>query len=97
MKGALIVGGYYVEPLKRLLKDKGIDLIVHWTGDKTNDVRKMIPRKTLLVLILCDFVNHTLARKVKEEAGRMGLPVFCCRSSMGEVRMKLNHLESVAK
>lgn len=94
---ALIVGGYYVEPLKRFLKNKGIDSIEHWVGDKTNHVRRTIPRKTALVLILCDFVNHTLARKVKEEAGRLGLPVFCCRSSLGEIRMKLDRLGEITR
>ncbi len=37
---------------------------------------RSIPKDTEAVVLVLDRVNHTLARKVRTEATRRGLPVF---------------------
>ncbi len=87
---ALIVGGDYIKPIERIFAGKGVTRVEHWTGRKTGDLRKTLPKDTMLVVLLCDYLSHSLARKVREDADRMGLPILYCRRSLGQFCQKLN-------
>ena len=86
---ALIVGADYIEPLKKTMEEMGNFQVEHWTGRKSGDLRRSIPKNVDLCIVLCDYVSHGLVRKVREDAKALGLPVLYCRRSLGEVREKL--------
>lgn len=86
---ALIVGADYIEPLKKTMEEMGNFRVEHWTGRKSGDLRRSIPKNVDLCIVLCDYVSHGLVRKVREDAKSLGLPVLYCRRSLGEVREKL--------
>ncbi len=89
---ALIVGGDYIKQLERIIADRGVRRIEHWTGRKSGDLRRTVPKDTGLVVLLCDYLNHGLARKIKTDAERLGLPVLYCRRSLGQFSEKLDEL-----
>jgi hypothetical protein len=75
---ALIVGGDYVKPIKKIIAGKGVRRIEHWDGRKPSDLRKTFPKDTRLVILLCDYLNHGLAKVREVPASRSGylLPSF---------------------
>ncbi len=78
---ALVVGGDNIESLRDELQAQGIGQITHWTGRKHGDKHHVIPRNVKLIVVLVNFVNHSLSSKVKKEAKRLKLPVIYSRNS----------------
>jgi hypothetical protein len=87
---ALIVGGDYIKPIEKIITDRGVRNIEHWTGRKVGDLKKTVPRDTRFVVLLLDYLNHGLAKKVRGDADRLGLPVIYCRRSLGQFCEKLD-------
>lgn len=71
----LIVGGDSAETFRQWAAQRH-GQVEHWSGRKTRDVGKSIPKNTAAVVVILDRVSHSLARKVRSEATRRGLPVF---------------------
>ena len=78
---ALIVGGDNIESIRGELQAQGIRQVTHWTGRKHGDKHYVIPRNVELVVVLVNFVNHSLSSKMKKEAKRLSLPVIYSRNS----------------
>ncbi len=72
----LVVGGDSVNAITERAYAGGHGCVEHWSGRKTRDLMMSIPKDTEAVVLVVDHVNHTLARKVRTEASRRGLPVF---------------------
>jgi len=89
---ALIVGGDYIKPIEKIINERGLGKIQHWTGRKKGDLKRTVPVDTRLVVLLCDYLCHSLAKKVRSDAERLGLPVIYCRRSVGEFCEKLDKL-----
>jgi hypothetical protein len=78
---ALVVGGDNIESLRDELQAQGIAQVTHWNGRKHGDKHYVIPRNVELIVVLVNFVNHSLSTKVKKEAKRLNLPVIFSRNS----------------
>lgn len=89
---ALIVGGDYIRPLEKIIAERGLLNVEHWTGRKPGDLKRRVPKGTRVVVLLYDYLSHSLARKVRQDADRLGLPVLYCRRSMGEFCAKLDEM-----
>jgi hypothetical protein len=87
---ALLVGGDYVEPIVRELEAHGYRRVEHWHGRKQGDTRRRLHAGVGLVLVLTDYTSHALLRHLREEAGRLGVPVVYSRRSLVEVRQRLD-------
>ena len=87
---ALIVGGDYVEPLKREIRAHGHEHVEHWDGRKVGFMRKSIPGGTRLIVILCDYISHNLLTALKRQAHRNDVPLVFCRRSGSDLRRKLD-------
>ena len=71
----LVVGGDSAEIFRQ--QTGGVHgYVQHWSGRKNRDLTKSIPKDTEVVVVVLDRVSHGLARKVRTEATRRGLPVF---------------------
>ena len=70
----LVVGGDSVEIFRQQASGHGY--VQHWGGRMNRDLTKSIPKDTEAVVVVLDRVSHGLARKVRTEARRRGLPVF---------------------
>ncbi len=71
----LVVGGDSAEVFRQRAAGRQRP-VEHWSGRKTRDLGKAIPIATEAVVVVLDRVSHALARKVRREASRRGLPVF---------------------
>jgi hypothetical protein len=89
---ALIVGGDYIEPLRREVVAHGIARVEHWDGRKPGFLTRALPTGTRVVIVLCDYISHQLQIALKKQAGRGGVPVVYCRRSVHDLRRKLGRL-----
>lgn len=87
----LIVGGDQVESLKRQVVAQGYTEVEHWHGRKKGFVKRTFSNHTRLIIMVCDYVNHSLAISLKNQANRKGIPLIYCRHSIHELRHKLLH------
>ena len=90
---ALIVGGDYIQTLKRELLAHGLTRVEHWDGRQSRFTKRMIPSSAKLVVILYDYVSHSVSNALKQQANRNGVPLVFCRSSTHELRRKLENME----
>ncbi len=87
---ALIVGGDHVESIRKAMSARGMERIEHWNGRKPGDLRKSLPKETDLVVVLYDYLSHTMLRKIKTDTAGTGIPVIHCRRSLGQLCRKLD-------
>jgi hypothetical protein len=92
----LIVGGDRVTPYRDYLHSKGFDDVRHWNGRKGSDSHRQIPLDTRLIVILVDYVNHSLATKTRRNARDRGLPVIFCKRCVAQLEQALEGLQEPA-
>ena len=89
---ALIVGGDYIEPLRREIVAHGIGQVEHWDGRKPGYITREVPACTRLIVVLYDYISHQLRLTLKKQATRDRVPLVYCRRSANELRAKLREL-----
>ncbi|WP_411680279.1 DUF2325 domain-containing protein [Clostridium thailandense] len=77
----LLVGGDRLGNIKEKLIESGFKNIEHVSGRKNSDKKIKIPEKTDLVLVLVDYVGHTLTEFVKKESKRTGTKIAFSKRS----------------
>ncbi len=82
---ALIVGGDRVAVYINYLQRLGYATIRHWNGRRKSECHRQIPVDTSLVVILIDQVNHGLARKARQTANEMCVPIVFSGSGVGKL------------
>src|SRR3982750_4092428 len=90
---ALIVGGDYIKTLRRELLARGLRRVEHWDGRQSRSPKRIIPGDARLVVILYDYVSHSVSNALKQQAHKQGVPLVFCRNSMPELRKKLESVE----
>jgi len=65
---ALIVGGDNIDTTRRALLAGGYSEVVHWSGRKHSDLTRAVPAGIDHMVIMLAFVNHNLARRMKQVA-----------------------------
>jgi len=90
---ALIVGGDYIESIRKAISARGVERIEHWNGRKPGDLRKTLPKGTELIVILYDYLSHRMLKKVNADAADSGIPVIHCRRSLGQLCSKLDEMD----
>lgn len=54
----------------------GVTEVVHWGGrERCSDKKTRIPKNTKQIIVLPDFVNHSLVNIVKKKARKAGIPM----------------------
>ncbi len=85
-----IVGGDRLGKIPHNLRQLGFDRVHHFKGRKKIAVGKLnIPEETGLVIVLTDYVNHTVARMIKEQARGKNTPVVYAKRSWTHIYQKL--------
>jgi hypothetical protein len=90
---ALIVGGDYIESIRKEMSARGVERIEHWNGRKPRDLRKTLPKGTELIVILYDYLSHRMLKKVNADAADSGIPIIHCRRSLGQLCSKLDEMD----
>jgi len=81
----LIVGGDRISSIAKYLASNGYDEINHWNARRNSDTRRFIPQNTKLVVILINYLNHGMAKRVRKDAEQLGLPVLFSKNSASEL------------
>ncbi|TKB88878.1 MAG: dihydroorotate dehydrogenase [Nitrospira sp.] len=76
----LIVGGGLCSGLPTTNGGRA-SCVEHWSGRKHRDLVRTIPKATEAVVVVLDRVSHALAKRVRGEASRRGLPVYFLKRS----------------
>ncbi len=92
----VVVGGDSVEAIKHRLGTEGAQTIEHWSGRRSRDLQRSLPKDTEAVVVILNRISHALARKVRVEAGRRGLPIsFMGRKwSSRSIAVDLDHQQN---
>ncbi|MEQ6290839.1 DUF2325 domain-containing protein [Vogesella sp. GCM10023246] len=82
---AMIVGGDRIDTARRALLASGYGDIVHWSGRKPADLTRPLPAGVAHMVIMLDFINHNLARRMKDLARERQISVaYVGRKRQGE-------------
>ena len=81
----LIVGGDRISSIARYLAQNGYKDIRHWDARRNGDAHRYLPQNTRLVVILINFLNHGMAKKIKRDAEQLGVPILFSNNSASEL------------
>lgn len=85
----LVIGGDHLGAIGENLEGLGFGRIHHVKG--RTEKRVEIPAGTGLIVVLVDFVNHNLARWVKEQAKVRRVPIVFSRRSWSAICQSLQN------
>lgn len=88
----LVIGGDHLGAIAGNLEGLGFGKVHHVKGRTEN--RCDIPAGTSLILVLVDYVNHNLAKWVKEQAKARTLPLVFSRRSWSAICTSLQNCQA---
>lgn len=91
---ALIVGGDQIDGIKQVLTNHGITHINHWSGRKVGDGNRVIPQDTQFIVLITNWISHSITHKVKKNAMKRGIKVIYTPNGSAALRNRLNHIGS---
>lgn len=88
---ALVVGADRLGNIPDVLGQFGIRITAHVSGrDSTHQRRKApLPVDTGIVILFTDFLGHNVMQRFRQEAGREGVLLVCCRRSVPALQRAL--------
>ncbi|KMK76918.1 DUF2325 domain-containing protein [Alkalihalobacillus pseudalcaliphilus] len=95
MASLLIVGGDKLGNIPKKLEDIGFGEIIHFSGRKTQTVKKEIPCHVELVLVLTDFINHNLTSALKKRAAEQNIPICYAKRSWCSIYQAIGKCDGV--
>lgn len=93
-KSALIVGGDQIDGIKLVLTQYGIGHINHWSGRKVGDGNRIIPHDTKFIVLITNWISHSITHKVKKNAMKRGIKVIYTPNGSTALRNRLHRIES---
>lgn len=81
----LILGGDRIDHTRKVLNERGVESILHWTSKNRKNGRRQdrcIPSKVQIVVMLTNFFNHNSMKHYKEKAKSRGLPAVYSRRNV---------------
>ncbi|UFJ39334.1 DUF2325 domain-containing protein [Brevibacillus humidisoli] len=85
MSAILVIGGDRLGNIVHVLQEKGFEQIYHVTGRKSSQTGLKIPSGVQMILVLTDFVNHNLAKTIKNQAKERQMPILFCKRSCAAI------------
>ena len=91
----LIVGGDRISNIRDFLGAHGYQTINHWAARRNSDCHKVIPKNTQLIVVLTDFLNHGMAKRLRKDATQLGLPVVFSKNSVSDLSYAFERFSSI--
>ena len=88
----LIVGGDHLGSIPKELDKIGVDEVKHLTGRSGQKIHDGIPETMDFIILLCDFVNHNLAYKIRKFAGDKEIPIIYAKRSWSLIYPKIRKI-----
>lgn len=76
MSSVMVVGGDRLKHITDRLEGEGFNEVIHLDGRKSNMVKREIPEHIGFVLVITDFINHNMAKVIKEKAKNKKTDLF---------------------
>jgi hypothetical protein len=86
MSSIMVVGGDRLKHITSRLENEGYTDIIHLDGRKSSMVKREIPEHTEFVLVITDFINHNMAKVIKEKAKKQEKPVYFVKHSWSAIQ-----------
>ncbi|WP_371379554.1 DUF2325 domain-containing protein [Sporomusa aerivorans] len=87
---ALVIGADYLGAIEQKMRARGITEIAHIKGRNPGEIKKVnIPKAAAFVLVFTDYVNHNIAKVVKDHAKARSVPLVYAKRSWSAVEHKL--------
>jgi hypothetical protein len=93
---ALIVGGDQIDGIKQVLINYGITEINHWSGRKVGDSNKIIPYDTKFIVLITNWISHSITYKVKKNALKRGIQVIYTPNGSAALHNRLLNLAALS-
>jgi hypothetical protein len=81
----MVVGADHLGTISEKLLNIGFGEIHHIDGRKVNCVKKGIPESIDIVFVLTDYVNHNLAKVIKQKAKEKDKPIYFVKRSWSSI------------
>lgn len=86
----LVVGADHLGDIPKYLGGLGYTTVKHIKGRKRCLEKQLhIPSNTKMVLVLTDYIDHNIARAVKQKAKGNNVPIVFAKRSWSEISSKL--------
>ncbi|MDO9366364.1 MAG: DUF2325 domain-containing protein [Methylotenera sp.] len=92
MSSVLIVGGDQIDGIKQVLLNYGIEHINHWSGRKVGDSNKVIPQDTKIIVLITNWISHSITHKVKRNALKRGIKVIYTPNGPSALQSRLQKI-----
>lgn len=89
----VVVGGDRIKRIEKKLYEKGFQEINHITGRKKNDIKQVIVENTDYVLVLTDYIGHTLSKNIKKKSKEQEVKVIFARRSWSSIEESLDGID----
>ncbi|CAG9622411.1 DUF2325 domain-containing protein [Sutcliffiella rhizosphaerae] len=86
MTSLMVVGADHLGNIQDKLKTKGFENVLHIDGRKVQVVKRAIPDHVDIILVLTDYINHNLAKVIKQRAKESNKPVYFCKRSWSSIQ-----------
>lgn len=88
----LVVGGDRLGVIPQQLASQGFTEVIHWRGRQKgkSNLSRPLPKRVDRIIVLCDFVRHDLANRMKREAKAGSIPITFCRRSLSWLQNRRN-------
>lgn len=86
----VIFGGDHLGNIPDLLHDHGVKLVKHVTGRKRRDLKADIPSNVTAVLVLTDYLSHSMLLEIKANARRRGIKTVFSKRSWPQINQAMD-------
>ena len=93
MPSLLVVGADHLGNITDKLIDSGFQEIIHLDGRKGNMVKRDIPEHVDMVFVMTDYVNHNLAKIIKQKAKSKEKPIYFVTRSWSSIHSVIQKIE----
>lgn len=88
-----IAGGDGLGKIKNKMKKLGFNDIIHFPGRRKSEHRNFqLPNEVDMVLVLTDYINHSLMQKIKDEARSKDVKLLFAKRSWSSIHKKLEEI-----
>ncbi len=81
MINLMIVGADHLGNITEKLMNYGVTNVIHIDGRKVNMTKRNIPSCVDIILVMTDYINHNLAKVIKQKAKNQEVPTYFVKRS----------------
>ncbi|MDZ4142599.1 MAG: DUF2325 domain-containing protein [Methylotenera sp.] len=94
MSSVLIVGGDQIDGIRQVLSNHGVNQINHWSGRKVGDSHRIIPHDTTIIVLITNWISHSITHKIKRNAIKRGIKVIYTPNGATALHNRLQKAEA---